>query len=52
MNIDVAKKILKIALPIAGVGLSLITSWFDEKKLDDKIAEEVAKTLESQAKES
>lgn len=51
MKIDV-KKVLGIALPIVGAGLSLATTWFDDKKLDDKVAEKVAKALETQTKES
>lgn len=42
------KKVMKVAsvvLPIVGAGLSLVTSWFDDKKLDEKIAEKVAEAV-------
>lgn len=40
-------KIAGIVLPIIGAGLSLATSWFEDKKLDDKVAEKVAEALKS-----
>ena len=44
MKIDV-KKILAVALPLAGAGLSLATSWWEDKKLDDKISEKVSEAV-------
>lgn len=44
-----SKKVLKVAsivLPIAGAGLSLLTSWLDDQKLDQKITEKVSEALE------
>ena len=38
-------KIASIVLPIVGAGLSLATNWFEDKKLDDKIAEKVTEAL-------
>ena len=43
------KKVMKVAsivLPIVGAGLGLINTWFDDKKLDDKITEKVAEALQ------
>lgn len=40
-------KIAGIVLPIIGAGLSLATSWFEDKKLDDKVAEKVAEALKN-----
>lgn len=41
-------KIAGIVLPIIGAGLSLATNWFEDKKLDDKVAEKVAEALKNQ----
>lgn len=41
-------KIAGIVLPIIGAGLSLATSWFEDKKLDDKVAEKVTEALKNQ----
>ena len=51
MNINL-KKALSILIPLAGAGLSLATSWMDDKNLDEKVAEAVSKALAEQAKES
>jgi hypothetical protein len=45
-------KIAGIVLPIVGAGLSLATNWLDDKKLDEKVTEKVAKALSEGAKES
>jgi hypothetical protein len=39
-------KVAKIAIPVVGAAASLLTNWYEDKKLDDKIAEKVAKALE------
>lgn len=41
-------KVAGIVLPIIGAGLSLATNWFEDKKLDDKVAEKVAEALKKQ----
>lgn len=41
-------KIAGIVLPIIGAALSLATNWFEDKKLDDKVAEKVAEALKNQ----
>lgn len=38
-------KILGIIAAIGGVGISLLTSWIGDKKLDQKITTEVTKQL-------
>lgn len=40
-------KIAGIVLPIVGAGLSLATSWFEDKKLDDKITEKISEALKN-----
>lgn len=46
-------KIAGVALPLLGAGLSLATSWLEDKKLDDKITEKVAEAvIKSTDKES
>jgi hypothetical protein len=40
-------KVLSIVLPIGGAIIGLVNSWFDDKKLDEKIAEKVAKAMET-----
>lgn len=43
-------KVIKVAsavLTAAGVGVSLATSWLEDKKLDNKIAEKVAEALKN-----
>lgn len=34
-----------IVLPVVGAAVSLAANWFDDKKLDDKVAEKVAEAL-------
>lgn len=41
-------KVAGIVLPIIGAGLSLATNWFEDKKLDDKVANKVAEALKKQ----
>ena len=45
-------KVAGVVLPILGAGLSLATSWLEDKKLDDKIAEKVIKAVSEQTKGS
>lgn len=40
-------KIAGIVLPIVGAGLSMLTGWLEDKKLDDKIAEKISEALEN-----
>ena len=46
MKID-AMKIVKIAVTVAGVGITLAQSYFADKDLDKKVAEKVAEALEN-----
>lgn len=41
-------KIAGIVLPIVGAGLSLVNNWFEDKKLDDKVAKKVAEAFKKQ----
>jgi hypothetical protein len=41
-------KIACVVLPIIGACLSLATNWFEDKKLDDKVAEKVAEAFKNQ----
>lgn len=43
-------KILSVGLALAGAGLSVATSWFEDKKLDDKIAEKLSEALKTNDK--
>lgn len=38
-------KLLGIVLPLAGAGLTLVTNWVDDKKLDETITEKVSEIL-------
>lgn len=38
-------KVVGVLLPLAGVGVSLATNWFEDKKLDDKITEKVSEAI-------
>lgn len=38
-------KVAGVVLPLASAGVALVTSWFEDKKLDDKISEKVAEAL-------
>ena len=51
MNINL-KKVASIVIPILGAGISLASNWLDDKKLDEKVAEEVAKAFANKARES
>lgn len=51
MNINL-KKIAGIVIPIVGAAVSLASNWLDDKKLDEKVAEEVAKALAKQSEGS
>lgn len=51
MNFDV-KKIVKAVLPVAGLAISLITNYYNEKELVDETTKKVLKSLEDKAKES
>lgn len=41
-------KVAKVLVSVASVGVSLATSWFAEKDLDDKVAKKVAEALANQ----
>lgn len=41
-------KVAGIVLPIVAAGLSLVNNWFEDKKLDDKVAEKVAEAFKKQ----
>lgn len=52
MKIDKTKAIKVvggIVLPVLGAGISLASGWFEDKKLDDKIAEKVGDALADKA---
>ena len=42
-----AMKIVKIAVAVAGVGITLAQAYFADKDLDNKVAEKVAEALEN-----
>lgn len=44
-------KIIGLAATIIGMGLTLVTNWVDDKKLDSKIEKEVAKAFAKKSKE-
>lgn len=44
-----ALKVMGIVTTIVGVGLSLVTKYVEDKTLDHKIGEEVAKALSEKA---
>ena len=44
-------KVAKIAVSVASIGVSIATSYFAERELDNKIAKKVAEQL-AKAKES
>ena len=46
MNINV-QKVIKVAVAVAGVGVTLAQSYFAAKELDQKVAEKVAEALEN-----
>lgn len=46
------KKIAGVVLPIASAGIALATSFYEDKKLDEKVTEKVAEVLKKQAEES
>lgn len=46
MKID-TMKIVKIAVTVAGVGITLAQGYFADKDLDKKVAEKVAEALEN-----
>lgn len=52
MNKNVAEKIIKVALPVATLGLTLLSNHFKSKELDDTVAEKVAEALKAKAEES
>ena len=46
-------KVIGIATTLAGAGLSVLSSWVDDKKLDEKVHKEVTKAFkEFNGKES
>ncbi|MDR0918111.1 MAG: hypothetical protein LBM93_02515 [Oscillospiraceae bacterium] len=45
-------KVIGIASTILGVGSTLVTEWVNDKKLDKKIAEQVAKALSEMKEKS
>lgn len=48
MNKDKVIKIVGgVVVPLLGAGISLAASWFEDKKLDDKITTKVAEALTS-----
>jgi hypothetical protein len=38
-------KVVGVVLPILGAGVSVASSWFDNKKLDETITEKVAEAI-------
>lgn len=46
MKID-AGKVIKIAVSVASIGLTLVTNYLAEKNLDEKVAKKVAEALEN-----
>lgn len=38
-------KVAKIAVSVAGVGVTLVTNYFDKKDLDEKVASKVAEAM-------
>ena len=38
-------KVAGIVLPVLGAGVSLASTWFDSKKLDETITEKVSEAL-------
>lgn len=54
MKIDKNKAIKVVGgvvVPILGAAVSLAANWFDDKKLDDKVAEKVAEALANKVSE-
>ena len=49
MDIKKIVKVLSVVVPVAGAGISLVSSWLDDQKLDQKIAEKVSEALEPKA---
>lgn len=47
-----ALKVIKIAVSVASVGVTLATSYFADKDLDNKVAKKVAEQLSKSGKES
>lgn len=47
-----ALKVIKIAVSVASVGVTLATSYFADKELDNKVAKKVAEQLAKAGKES
>lgn len=47
MKID-ASKVIKVAVTVLGVGVTLAQSYIAGKELDQKVAEKVAEALEKQ----
>ena len=39
------KQIAKVVISIASVGVNLAAEWYNNKKLDEKVAEKVAEAL-------
>lgn len=46
-----AAKIIKGVVAVAGIGVTLLTNYFAEKDLDNKVAAKVADALAKQSKE-
>ena len=49
---ETVMKIVKIALPVIGVAVTLATNYFADKDLDDKVAKKVSEALAEAGKES
>lgn len=52
MNKDTVIKIVGVAGSVLGIAGGLLSSWHGDKKMKQTVAEEVAKKLSEQAKES
>lgn len=44
-------KVIGLLTTVVGFGVSILSDWVDEKKMDNKIEEKVTEALEKQEKE-
>ena len=44
-------KVIGLLTTVVGFGVSILSDWVDEKKMDNKINEKVTEALEKQEKE-
>ena len=51
-NKPVVLKIVKVAVTVIGVGVTLATNYFADKELDDKVSKKVAEALAKANEES